>query len=102
MKRKPIKAEHYGCRFSVIYEVFPKNEKLEGAGVNLYILRINENLEIDVDGKTLKSVMNKYTKSISESDLIEFIVDTPLHNEVYELNKDDMEFYLVEQGQGYA
>lgn len=29
MKRKPIKAEHYGCRFSVIYEVFPKNEKLE-------------------------------------------------------------------------
>ena len=102
MKRKPIEHQSAGCGgCGADYNKIPDNYLFEGYGVHFYTLYVDaENYELE--GITLKEVFEKYKHEFLKAELVEIHIMAPLHNEIYELCKEDGEFLLVEQGQGYV
>lgn len=102
MKRKPIKAKLFlGGTCSYNYEKLPEEYDFYGAGVHFYNLKIDDKY-IELDDTTLKEVFEKYKEEFKKAELVEISICTPLHNEIYELCKENNKFLLVEQGNGYV
>ena len=54
------------------------------------------------DTPTVQEVEHNHGDRIRESECTTLFFNSPLHDELYEFNKDDGEWYLVKQGQGFA
>jgi hypothetical protein len=106
MKHKKIENPRLiGClNCSPVQETkLPKDTSTDmGFGIlNLFF----DDMAINIDENqcpTVADVEERYKKNIEKSEctLLKFI--SPLHSETYEYNKEDGEWYLVEQGMGFA
>lgn len=54
------------------------------------------------EGITLKSIIKKNTNRIKECNEVTLFIRSALHDETYELNKEDGNWYLIKQGIGYV
>lgn len=72
-------------------------------------------VELEVDGrviwsstgkergkKTLWWLEQKFSKYINRAECVLLIFNSPLHDETYEYNRMDGNWYLVKQGKGFA
>ena len=50
----------------------------------------------------VKDLEEEYGNRFEKADCITLFFNTPLHDETYEFNKDDSEWYLIAQGMGFA
>ena len=67
-------------------------------GNELLELHFHEELE-DI---TLKEICEKYKEIIDRTDAFLVTFESALHGEVYELNKEDNKFYLVDRTTGWC
>ena len=51
---------------------------------------------------TIRDIEKKYAKVINKADAVLIRFESALHSEKYELNKEDNNWYLIEQGSGWA
>lgn len=51
---------------------------------------------------TVRDWEQKYSDLIAKGDVVTIFFNTPLYDELYELNKTDHTWYLVKQGRGFA
>lgn len=67
-------------------------------------------LQLTVDDKNyflkesdlkISQINNTYNNLLKECQYAELFYDTPFHDETYEYNKEDKNWYLVDQGIGY-
>jgi len=58
--------------------------------------------EMSDKGITLKSIIKKNKGRIEKANEVTLFVRSALHDETYELNKEDGNWYLIKQGLGYA
>lgn len=101
MKRKPIlKPEFRGClNCSKIPEAVLENDDYIW-NYNFMSITLN-GLEVNIsDNDTVSSFLKEY--NIKKEDEVEIFYMSAFHDEVYELDTEDMTFKLVEQGEGYA
>lgn len=50
----------------------------------------------------VKDLEEEYGRKFENATCITLFFNTPLHDETYEYNKDDGEWYLIAQGMGFA
>lgn len=103
MKRKPIEIKHHGClNCSNIQTKLNEDHKFgDGSGVHFYTMSI-DNDSYNLQNTSVREILLRYKEQINNAELVEIKILTPLHDETYELNKDDNVFYLVQQGIGYV
>lgn len=112
MKFQPIEKPHLaGCLncSPVPEKTLDKDERLYPEvmdGITIYLGERNFydcfNEEEEKNGFTLNELESKNKDIIEKSDAIVIEFQSGLHSEKYELNKEDGNWYLVEQGQGWA
>lgn len=101
MKRKPIlKTEFTGCgncgkTAKIVLENDDNiwNYNFMGLTLNGKMIEISDNI-------TVSSFLEEY--KIKKEDEVEIFYMSAFHDELYELDTEDMKFKLVEQGEGYA
>ena len=98
MRGKPIYKE------IVSYEKVTLDEDyyFKSEGMHFYKLILDKWYSKIINNISLKNVLKKYKEVINVSDTVEIKIDTPLFHAIYELNKEDGHFYLIEEGKGYA
>jgi hypothetical protein len=52
----------------------------------------------DGESPSPKKIEQLYREQIAKAECVTLEIDTPMHYEIYELNKDDGKWYLVKQG----
>lgn len=118
MRRKPIEEPKFmGClNCSPMATVKQDKNKVQFIGfdyglcnIYLYEKGIDEPIEVHYLGDiiknyqtTLAEIERVFAREIDIYDYIEIDFISALRGEVYEFNKEDSEWYLVEQNQGWA
>ncbi|GEA17515.1 hypothetical protein [Moorella sp. E306M] len=109
MKHEIIREpKFYGCATcGTLPKVrLPKNTQL-GVGFG--------SIELEADGqivwytiseqhgdKTVRWLERKFKKILQSAECVTLKFDCPLHDETYEYNKEDGQWYLIAQGPGFA
>jgi hypothetical protein len=102
MRNRPIKNK-----------VLKKDTRFWPSSVSILIIKIDEfshefdwlDYEEDEEkkkGVTVADLETNFAQKIKDCTYAELTHETPLHDGTYEYNKDDGQWYLVKQGQGYA
>lgn len=108
MKNKPIKSKMFGCGNCSYDASVLKQEELIMDSMHNYSIILEDGCDLKFN--TYEDECFKYrklsevTKIAMESSYKSFVIElmTPLHDETWELNKEDGKWYLVKQGPGYA
>lgn len=100
MKEKPIKEAREGP------EVLPKGWQL-GVGFGEIQLRIDgklvwKSLCEDHGTKTVAWLEKKFERELKKAECVTLWFNTPLHDELYQYDKEDDQWYLVTEGPGFA
>lgn len=101
MKRKPIlKTEFMGCGNcgKMVKLVLENDDTIWNC--DFMDLTLNGQTVWLDDNMTVSSFLEKY--KIKKDDEAEIFYMSAFHDELYELDTEDMKFKLVEQGEGYA
>lgn len=116
MKNQPLQdVKHIGCRCcNSIGRTLSKDKWLEvGFGSVTFIIKypngrnffqqyIGGLYESEDKMIQVKDLEKLYRDKFEDADCITLFFNTPLHDETYEYNKDDGEWYLIAQGMGFA
>lgn len=112
MKHTPIEPKHIGCGCcSSVGQILSKDKSLDvGFGtVNLMIqLSGSQSINNEYVGGiteyeyTVADLELEYGSMIRQSECATLHFNTPLHDETYEYNNEDKQWYLISQGRGFA
>jgi hypothetical protein len=107
MKRKPLeKAEFIGCGTCGTIPRLALTDEKKFYPMYPHYLEINidsNHFQVERDEiTTISDIEREFKILLDNCQFAELFHETPLHDETYELNKDDGKWYLVAQGQGYA
>lgn len=106
MKHTPIENPRFtGCLTCgrVPPKIWPERRKIVIYGmVTLDIDGKQKHTYLDSEVTTLYQLRKKHQAAIDKAECVTVDINTPLHGEIYELNKDDGKWYLVRQHQGFA
>lgn len=105
MKHKPIeKPKLIGCAScSSVKVVLPKNAVC-AVGFGQVNLVVDHELiwSGDDENLTMESLVAYYSERIKSGECATIEFCGPLHDETYEYNKEDGNWYLIKQGMGFA
>lgn len=108
MKRKPIEnPKHIGCASCTptLTMILSKDKGFYGGFPHMCFITIDDFVyEVrEEDGYfTVEELERRFGDKLKNCNFAEIQHITPLHDETYEYNTEDKNWYLVEQGQGYA
>ena len=58
--------------------------------------------DYDDECTMVKDLEEEYADKFKRANCITLFFNTPLHDETYEFNKEDKQWYLINQGRGFA
>jgi hypothetical protein len=119
MINEPIKnPKKFGCGTcgNIPETILPENTHFFPSSVSILTIKIDDFIyEFEwLDSKyfdcdipdhelvTLQKINEQFSDKLKDCKYAELTEMTPLHDETYEYNKDDGNWYLVKQGMGYA
>lgn len=116
MKHTPIMPSgHIGCGCcSKKDQILSKDSWLDvGFGVVQLIIQLSNGQsiygeyiggcsEFEDEVPTVKKLEEEYKTKLDASECSTLYINAPLHDELYEYNKADGEWYLIKQGRGFA
>jgi len=116
VKHTPIKPKHVGCGCCVPSgQILHKTKSLDvGFGFVTLIIKFHDGSSIyrgyiggveeleEKEPETVEDLEREYGDKLQEADCVTLFFNTPLHDETYEYNQEDGEWYLIAQGMGFA
>ncbi|MDP4224860.1 MAG: hypothetical protein Q8910_00620 [Bacteroidota bacterium] len=105
MKNKPIENPRFiGClNCSPTQTVIISKDRYCDVGFGGASLDIDdESIDLNERGLTLGEIENLYADKLASCDVAEIVLFGPMHGETFELNKEDGNWYLTEQNEGFA
>lgn len=108
MKNKPIeKPVLYGCATcgTVPKTVLSKDKGWFGGDMHIVTITIDDftyEVTEEDDYFTVEEIEKRFGDKLKKCTTAEIFNMTPLHDETYEYNTDDGNWYLVKQGEGFA
>lgn len=115
MINKPIKPKHVGCLCcSSVGQMLPKEKWLDvGFGEVVLTIEHQKNgrlirsyigglSESEDQVSKVKDLEEEYSSMFDKAKCVTLFFNTPLHDETYEYNKEDKQWYLIKQGMGFA
>lgn len=112
MKHTPIEPKHIGCGCcNSAGQILAKDHSIDvGFGTVNLLIRTSGTQSIyrefvgavtDWDYK-VSDLETEYADALKNAECATLHFNTPLHDEMYEYNREDGQWYLIKQGMGFA